>query len=66
MSEQGLEPRVLRNTRGFFDGRSKLLVVVLGLAFIAVVTILDYLTGPSLSLSLLYLMPIGLVTKRPK
>jgi signal transduction histidine kinase len=62
VSEQGLEPRVLRNTRGFFDGRSKLLVVVLGLAFIAVVTILDYLTGPSLSLSLLYLMPIGLVT----
>ena len=57
-----MEPRVLRNTRGFFDGRSKLLVVVLGLAFIAVVTILDYLTGPSLSLSLLYLMPIGLVT----
>ena len=37
-------------------------MVVLGLAFIAVVTILDYLTGPSLSLSLLYLMPIGLVT----
>jgi signal transduction histidine kinase len=62
VSEQVLEPRVLRNTRGFFDGRSKLLVVVLGLAFIAVVTILDYLTGPSLSLSLLYLMPIGLVT----
>ena len=37
-------------------------MAVLGLAFIAVVSVLDYLTGPELSLSLLYLMPIGLVT----
>jgi signal transduction histidine kinase len=37
-------------------------VAVLGLAFIGVVSVLDYLTGPQLSLSLLYLMPIGLVT----
>jgi signal transduction histidine kinase len=37
-------------------------VVVLGAAFIAVVCGVDYLTGPELSLSLLYLMPIGLVT----
>jgi signal transduction histidine kinase len=57
-----VDRRVLRNTRGFFDGRSKALVVVLGLAFIGVVGVLDYLTGPQLSLSLLYLMPIGLVT----
>lgn len=57
-----LDRRVLRSTRGFFDGRSPLLVAVLGLAFIAVVSVLDYLTGPQLSLSLLYLMPIGLVT----
>ncbi len=62
MPEQGLDRRVLRTTRGFFDGRSRLLVAVLGLAFIAVVLVLDYLTGPQLSLSLLYLMPIGLVT----
>jgi signal transduction histidine kinase len=53
---------VLRSTEGFFDGKSPLLVAVLGLAFIAVVSVLDYLTGPQLSLSLLYLMPIGLVT----
>jgi len=53
---------VLRSTRGFFDGKSPLLVALLGLAFIAVVSVLDYLTGPQLSLSLLYLMPIGLVT----
>ena len=54
--------RVLRSTRGFFEGKSSLLVAVLGLAFIVVVGVLDYLTGPQLSLSLLYLMPIGLVT----
>lgn len=57
-----MDRRVLRNTKGFFDGKSPLLVAVLGLAFIAVVSVLDYLTGPQLSLSLLYLMPIGLVT----
>lgn len=37
-------------------------MAVLGLAFIFVASVLDYLTGPSLSLALLYLMPIGLVT----
>ncbi len=58
----GVDRQILRNTRGFFEGRSKILVAVLGLAFIGVVCVLDYLTGPSLSLSLLYLMPIGLVT----
>ena len=57
-----LDRRVLRSTEGFFDGKSPLLVAVLGLAFITVVSVLDYLTGPQLSLSLLYLMPIGLVT----
>ena len=57
-----LDRRVLRSTEGFFDGKSPLLVAVLGLAFITVVGVLDYLTGPQLSLSLLYLMPIGLVT----
>jgi len=54
--------RLLRETRGFFDTRSTFLVVVMGLAFIAVVGVLDYLTGPDLTLSPLYLMPIGLVT----
>lgn len=57
-----MDRRVLRSTKGFFDGKSPMLVAVLGLAFIAVVSVLDYLTGPQLSLSLLYLMPIGLVT----
>ena len=62
VARQTMDRRVLRSTRGFFDGKSSLLVAVLGLAFIAVVSVLDYLTGPDLSLSLLYLMPIGLVT----
>lgn len=57
-----MDRRILGATRGFFDGRSTILVALLGLAFIGVVAVLDYLTGPSLSLSLLYLMPIGLVT----
>jgi signal transduction histidine kinase len=57
-----LDRRVLRSTKGFFDGKSPLLVATLGLAFIAVVSVLDYLTGLQFSLSLLYLMPIGLVT----
>jgi signal transduction histidine kinase len=59
---QALDRRVLRSTKGFFDGKSPLLVAALGLAFIAVVTVLDYLIGLDLSLSLLYLMPIGLIT----
>jgi len=58
----GHDRKILRETRGFFDTRSTLLVVVMGLAFIAVVGVLDYLTGPELSLAPLYLMPIGLVT----
>ena len=62
VDQPSMDRRVLRSTRGFFDGKSPLLVAVLGLAFIAVVSVLDYLTGPELSLSLLYLMPIGLVT----
>jgi signal transduction histidine kinase len=65
VSKQGAidtDRQMLRATRGFFEGRSTWLVAVVGLSFIAVVGVLDYLTGPNLSLSLLYLMPIGLVT----
>jgi signal transduction histidine kinase len=57
-----MDRRVLRSTKGFFDGKSPLLAATLGFAFIAVVTVLDYLIGLDLSLSLLYLMPIGLIT----
>lgn len=54
--------RRLRETRLFFDSGSTFLVVVMGLAFISVVAVLDYLTGPDVTLAPLYLMPIGLVT----
>ena len=37
-AQASVDRRVLRSTRGFFDGKSPLLVAVLGLAFIAVVS----------------------------
>ena len=49
-------------TVGFFDVRSTVLVALLGLAFIAVVGVVNYLIRPDISLTLFYLMPIALVT----
>ena len=54
--------RRLRATRLVCDSGSTFLVAVMGLAFISVVAVLDYLTGPDVTLAPLYLMPIGLVT----
>ena len=51
-----------RSTVGFFDVKSTALVAVLGLAFVAVVAVVDYLIRPDISLTLFYLMPIALVT----
>ena len=56
------ERRVLRQTEGFFDGKSPGVTLMLGVAFLAVVGVMDYLLGPRLSVALFYLMPIGLVT----
>jgi signal transduction histidine kinase len=56
------ERRVLRQTEGFFDGKSSGVTLLLGAAFLAVVAVMDYLLGPRLSVALFYLMPIGLVT----
>jgi signal transduction histidine kinase len=56
------ERRVARRTVGFFDVRSTALVAVLGLAFVMVVALVNYLIRPDISLTLFYLMPIGLVT----
>jgi signal transduction histidine kinase len=56
------ERRVLRQTEGFFDGKSPGVTLLLGAAFLAVVAVMDYLLGPRLSVALFYLMPIGLVT----
>ncbi len=47
---------------GFFDGRSPGVMYAVGFVFTAVVLVLDYLTGPRISLGLFYLMPIGLIT----
>lgn len=54
--------RGLQRAEGFFEGRSPTLVVSLGLAFLGVVGVVDHLSGPDLSLSLFYIMPVGLVT----
>ncbi len=56
------ERRILRQTEGFFDGKSPGVTLLLGAAFLAVVAVMDYLLGPRLSVALFYLMPIGLVT----
>jgi len=55
------ERRELEATEGFFDGRSPGLAFAIAFVFTAAVFVLDYLTGPRISLSLFYLMPIGLI-----
>lgn len=55
------ERRELEATEGFFDGRSPGLVFAVAFVFTAVVFVLDYLTASRISLSLFYLMPIGLI-----
>ena len=62
MADIVAERRVLRQTEGFFDGKSSGVTLLLGAAFLAVVAVMDYLLGPRLSVALFYLMPIGLVT----
>ena len=56
------ERRVLRQTEGFFDGKSPGVTLMLGAAFVGVVAVLDYLLGDRLSVALFYVMPVGLVT----
>lgn len=51
-----------REPQHFFDGTSPGVVYAVGFVFTAVVLVLDYLTGPRISLGLFYLMPIGLIT----
>lgn len=62
VADQLADRRVLRQTEGFFDGKSRGVTLLLGAAFLAVVAVMDYLLGPRLSVALFYLMPIGLVT----
>lgn len=53
---------VLQRTEVFFAGRSPLVVAVLGMVFIAAVAVADAFVGRAISLSLLFLLPIALVT----
>ena len=46
---------------GFFDGKSPTVVFSLATAFVIMLGVLDYFSGSRLSLSLFYLMPVGLV-----
>lgn len=47
---------------GFFGRKSRLFIISLGFALILLLGILDHLTDPRLSLSIFYLIPIGMVT----
>jgi signal transduction histidine kinase len=51
----------LQRTAGFFESRSPRFVFLLGAAFMVVLGVVDYFSGPALSLSLFYLMPLGLI-----
>jgi hypothetical protein len=42
-------------------GRSAVLVIAVGFALVGIVGVIDYYSGFELSLSILYLVPIGLV-----
>jgi signal transduction histidine kinase len=52
----------VRRTVGFFGVGSTALVVLLGLGFVTVVAVADYLVRPEISFAPLYLLPIALVT----
>ncbi|HEY7667602.1 MAG TPA: HAMP domain-containing sensor histidine kinase [Actinomycetota bacterium] len=51
----------LQRTAGFFDSKSPRFVFLLGAAFMLVLGVVDFFSGPALSLSLFYLMPLGLI-----
>lgn len=58
----GGHDKTILPTEGFFDGKPPALVLALGVAFVAMVGTIDYLTGPEITLHPFYLMPIVLVT----
>ena len=62
--EPGQEERqhLLLRTEAFFGQKPPAFVFAFGVAFIATVGVLDYLSLYSISFGLFYLMPIGLVT----
>jgi signal transduction histidine kinase len=46
----------------YLDTRSRMFVAALGFALIGLVGLLDYLTGPEISFSIFYLIPVSVVT----
>jgi two-component system sensor histidine kinase KdpD len=56
------ERHFLLRTQRFFDGRPKVLVFLVGIAFVLFVAALDYAASFKVSLALFYLAPVGLVT----
>ncbi|MBI3648598.1 MAG: hypothetical protein HY240_07620 [Actinobacteria bacterium] len=56
------ERHLLRRTEGFFQGKPKPVVLLLGLGFVGAVAGLDYLVSLRISLALFYLLPVGVVT----
>lgn len=49
------------NLAGFFGQRSKSFLVTLGFLLVLLVGLIDHATGPALSISIFYLLPIALV-----
>jgi signal transduction histidine kinase len=60
-SGSGAGPWALANWRRWLAGRSQAGVLVIGLGLITLIGILDYVTGPQISSSLFYLLPVLLV-----
>ncbi len=54
---------LLETCRNWLDRRSPAAILWLGLASISLIGALDYLTGPQISSSLFYLIPVFLVTR---
>jgi signal transduction histidine kinase len=46
----------------YFGKKSRLFIIALGFVFVLLLGIFDYLTGPWISLSIFYLIPISMVT----
>jgi signal transduction histidine kinase len=54
--------RLLLRAEDFFGRRPPIVVLLMGVVTIAAVGFLDHVTGPTVSVSLFYLVPIGIVT----
>src|SRR6266704_1088031 len=58
----GVLPTLIFTAGEWLAGHSKFWNLVLGAAMVAAIGLLDLITGPDLSLSIFYLLPIALIT----